>query len=144
MPVLDALGHLSPCKIVDRYDDGRLRVLLTSVNAHITVPGHLVQAAPGEPPITTRNPGRLGDLQYRVLEALFRAGPMGHTDDELVPITGLLADSAGKRRLELLRRGLVIATEDRRTTARGGTAQVWRITSAGEDEIRRFHTEGVA
>lgn len=145
MPLLDTLGHLSPCEIVDRYEDGRVRVLLTSVNAHLTVPGELVTAAPGEPALVhPKNPGRLGPLQVRVLEALFRAGPVGCTDDELVPTTGLLADSAGKRRLELARRGLVIDTGDTRTTTRGGTARVWQITTAGEDTIRRYHTEGVA
>lgn len=145
MPVLDVLGHRSPCEIVDRYDDGRLRILLTAVNAHLTVPGDLVSAAPGEPPLVhPKNPGRLGELQLRVLDALFRAGPMGCTDDDLVPITGLLADSAGKRRLELLRRGLVISTGDKRTTRRGGSAEVWKITSAGEDAFRRHMAEGAA
>lgn len=145
MPLLDALGHLSPCEIVDRYEDGRVRVLLTSVNADLTVPGELVTAAPGEPPLVRpKNPGRLGELQLRVLEALFRAGPMGCTDDELVPTTGLLGDSGGKRRLELLRRGLVIGTGDKRTTRRGGNAEVWKITSAGEDAFRRHLAEGAA
>lgn len=145
MPVLDVLGHLSPCEIVDRYADGRVRVLLTNVNAHLTVPADLVVAAAGEPPLVhPKGHGRLGELQARVLDALFRAGPMGSTDDELVPATGLLADSAGKRRLELLRIGLVIDTGDTRPTRRGGTAKVWQITRAGEDALRAHHTEGVA
>ncbi len=145
MPVLDVLGYISPCEIVDRYDDGRVLVRLTTVDSLLTVPADLVVAGHGEAPLVQpKTPGRLRDLQYRVLEALFRAGPMGCTDDELVPSTGLLADIAGKRRLELLRLGMVIDTGDRRTTARLGTAKVWQITRSGEDAIRAYHAEGVA
>jgi hypothetical protein len=146
MPELHALGDRTPCTIVDRYDDGRVLINLTRVNATIIVDGADVHAADGEPAIVRprRAPGRLGDLQFRVLEALHNAGAMGHSDDELVPITGLLADSAGKRRIELVRLGYVIDTGDTRTTRRGGTARVWQITTAGRDAVHRHRSEGAA
>lgn len=72
--------------------------------------------------------------QERVLAAL-RANPEGLTDFETAALTGLQQTSAGKRRLELQRAGLVepvlLATPDgpiekRRQTPSGSTAIVWR------------------
>lgn len=69
---------------------------------------------------------RRTEAQEAALRA-FRANPSGLTDFELSDITGRIPTSIGKRRLELQRAGLVIATDERRPTPSGSSAIVWKV-----------------
>lgn len=84
-----------------------------------------------------QTPGRRARGQWLVLDALARRGPL--TDFEHEAINGLIQTSAGKRRVELQRKGLVERTEARRATPSGSTAIVWRITRAGLEAHARGH-----
>jgi hypothetical protein len=75
----------------------------------------------------------------RCLQALYRAGMHGATDFELETATGIKQTSCGKRRLELLREGLVERTDERRPSPTGSPAVVWRLTIDG-----RFRAEAAA
>lgn len=57
--------------------------------------------------------------------------PSGLTDFELAELTGLQQTSAGKRRLDLERDGLIERTDLTRCAPSGSAAVVWRITAAG-------------
>lgn len=84
-----------------------------------------------------QNEVRISHGQLKVLLALRDAGDWGMTDHEHEAVNGLLQDSAGKRRLELKRRGLVDEkTGFKRPSPRGEKAQVWVITTAGLQALR--------
>ena len=77
--------------------------------------------------------------QVKVLQALAEAGPTGLIDHDHQQINGLLQDSAGKRRLELVTKGLAAAKTDMptvRPSPRGANAQIWVITAAGRQALR--------
>lgn len=76
------------------------------------------------------NPERLSGDQMLVLLAHSRH-PQGLTDFELGASVGRAQTSAGKRRVELERAGLIEFTGARRATGGGGTAGVYRITADG-------------
>lgn len=77
---------------------------------------------------------RVGPLCRKVLAALYRAGDYGATDQELGISTGLTATSAGTRRLELARLGLVEVVEGvHRLTEQNNRARVHRLTAAGRE-----------
>jgi len=59
--------------------------------------------------------------------ALMVAGPAGLTDFELADRVGRQQTSAGKRRGELVTRGVVEDSGQRRRTPSGSTAIVWRV-----------------
>lgn len=65
-------------------------------------------------------------LRDRCLKALRDAGESGLTDFELADKVGSQQTSAGKRRGELEKAGLVVRTEDRRPSPSGASAMVWR------------------
>lgn len=67
--------------------------------------------------------------QERALTIL-RQHPAGLTDDALAVLMDRRPTSAGKRRLELLERGLVERTNERRPTRTGSTAIVWRAVAS--------------
>ncbi|NND75988.1 MAG: hypothetical protein HKN44_13380 [Ilumatobacter sp.] len=73
----------------------------------------------------------LTDHQWVTLGALAEAGRAGLIDHDHEARTGLLQDSAGKRRKELERYGLCEPTDRRRTTPRGSYARVHQITARG-------------
>jgi hypothetical protein len=92
-------------------------------------------------PDTSRNAAldnrpRRSAHQQATLDALAKVGEHGATDFELAALTGLQQTSVGKRRLELVRQGLVDARlvidpetlgliHDRRPTPSGATSLVW-------------------
>lgn len=91
------------------------------------------------------SPEALATGQRLVLFALADAGPNGLIDHEHHRINGLIPTSAGKRRLELRRMGLVEATGRRRPTGTGtGEAEVWALTPAGYDTVTSMRRRGVA
>ena len=67
-----------------------------------------------------------------VLRVLREAGPGGLTDFQIGERCGLQQTSAGKRRLDLQRMGLVEATGERRPSPSGTPAMVWRYREAGQ------------
>lgn len=79
----------------------------------------------------SQTPARRKRGQRLVLAALAEHGPL--TDFEHEAINGLQQTSAGKRRLELLRRGLVEYAGARRESPTGSPARVWRITAEGRE-----------
>jgi hypothetical protein len=144
MPLLDAepCGR-TPVDIIDHLPDGRVVVRLVRVDAVMTVPPHLLFTDDGaEFDTRPARPVTLTPGQLTVLEALYRSGPFGLTDDEHEAISGLRADSAGVRRKELERQLLVTDTGDTRPTRRGSRARVWRITTAGEHALRMSQQMG--
>lgn len=64
------------------------------------------------------------------LDALARHAD-GLTDFDLAAITGKAQTSIGKRRGELAKAGLVIATTERRASPSGSPAIVWKVTPQG-------------
>lgn len=74
----------------------------------------------------TINRPRRANHKALVLDALRAAGPSGLTDFETGAATGLQQTSAGKRRLDLQRDGLVRPLiGERRLSPSGTPAQVW-------------------
>jgi hypothetical protein len=145
MPILAMHDTRVPVTIVTRHDDGRATIRFRD-GSDMTVPGDLLETGDGEtdlPPVVARW-ARLTDHQELVLAALDRAGALGLTDDEHEERNGLRSDSAGKRRLDMQRRGYVTDTGDRRTTRRGKNAAIFQITEAGRDALRRHHLESIA
>jgi uncharacterized protein YeeX (DUF496 family) len=67
----------------------------------------------------------------KALQALQDALPGGLTDDEGGDIIGGDRLDFGRRRNELVIRGAVVATEERRLTPRGRKAIVWQAVSTG-------------
>lgn len=72
------------------------------------------------------------DRAFRALAA----HPEGLTDFELGDLIGRGQTSAGKRRLELQRIGLVEFANDHRPAPSGAMARVWKLTAAGLVEAR--------
>lgn len=72
----------------------------------------------------TNRPRRSAHKQM-VLDALRAAGPEGLTDFQISEATGLIATSAGKRRLDLMRDDLVKATDMTRLSPSGTPSKVW-------------------
>jgi hypothetical protein len=70
-------------------------------------------------------PATLSALQRRVL-ALLEATPDGLTDEEMQTRLGMNPSTQRPRRIELVRRGLVVECGTRRT-ASGRMASVWRV-----------------
>lgn len=74
---------------------------------------------------------RLTSGQHKVLAALASAGDHGMIDHDHQAVNGLIQTSAGKRRGELTKAGLVIDTGRTRLSPVGSPAAVWKITPAG-------------
>lgn len=90
-------------------------------------------------------PEALATGQRKVLFALAEAGPGGLIDHEHQRLNGLIPTSAGKRRLELRRMGLVESAGRRRPTGTGNAeAEVWCLTRAGHDTVASMRRRGVA
>jgi transcription initiation factor IIE alpha subunit len=73
-------------------------------------------------------PATLNAMQRRVLE-LLQATPDGLTDEEQQTRLGMNPSTQRPRRIELARRGLVVAAGTRQT-ASGRMAVVWKVTAA--------------
>ena len=89
----------------------------------------------------------LSDSQTKVLVALAAAGEYGMLDHDHEPVNGIKQDSAGKRRIELVRKGLVAEKTGPlsiRTTPRGSHAQVWVATTAGHQALQPASPPSVA
>jgi hypothetical protein len=100
-------------------------------------------SVPSQPMVRRTDPGTSRDaaecaalsapkVRAQCLDALIRAGETGMTDHELGAAVGRLQTSAGVRRKELERAGLVVVVLGadgeplRRRTPSGSTAMVWR------------------
>ncbi len=66
-----------------------------------------------------------GSKEARIYRFLLGRGDFGATDNEMQLALNLPANSQPTRRNQLVRQGLVKATDLRRTTARGRQAVVW-------------------
>jgi hypothetical protein len=66
-------------------------------------------------------------LRARCLAELTRAGARGLTDFELADNVHSQQTSAGKRRHELYRAGLVVKSDERRPSPSGSPAIVWKV-----------------
>ena len=79
--------------------------------------------------LAARDAGRTAaTLRQRCLEELRRAGPYGLTDFELAELVGRQQTSAGKRRGELVQRGLATNSGMKRHAPSGSLAIVWVAT----------------
>jgi len=67
------------------------------------------------------------DNLYRVHAAFVGAGDWGLTDEELETLTGLGPNSARPRRIDLVKRQVLVDSGTKRKTRRGFGATVWRI-----------------
>lgn len=136
-------GQITTGEIRHQYSDGRAEVTFPSGGWLIVPPSMRSDVIDGD----TGRPlpqERFTDHQLDVLRCLAQVGTYGCIDDDYEQMIGLRADSAGKRRLELVRRGLVIAAGAKRSTRRGGTADIWVITDAGRDALHRARASGAA
>ncbi len=82
---------------------------------------------------------KLGRDRLLALCTLSDQGPL--TDYELADATGRQQNSIGRRRTDLVRRGLVEATAERRRTPSGAFAIVWGITAAGQSVLSSARRE---
>lgn len=137
--------------VVERqFRDGTALVRFVS-GATLSVPakdlrGHLHRTGDRETAVAAANaytPDRLTEDQFTVLASLAAAGPAGMTDDDHESVNRLRGDSAGKRRLELVRKGLAISAGTKRMTRRHRAAEVWQITTAGEEFLAAARARGV-
>lgn len=71
-------------------------------------------------------PATLNAMQRRVYEFLRTCGAFGATDEEMQLALGMNPSTQRPRRIELVRRGLVVEDGTRRT-ASGRNASVWRV-----------------
>lgn len=71
-------------------------------------------------------PATLNAMQRRVYEFLLTCGAFGATDEEMQLALGMNPSTQRPRRIELVRRGLVVEDGTRRT-ASGRNASVWRV-----------------
>lgn len=136
-------GQITTGEIRHQYADGRAEVTFPGGGWLIVPPSlrtDIVDAGTGRPLPTER----FTRDQLAVLRCLAQVGSYGCIDDDYEQMIGLRADSAGKRRLELVRRGLVIASGAKRETRRGGTAEIWVITDAGRDALHSARAAGAA
>jgi DNA-binding PadR family transcriptional regulator len=149
---VDLGSGLVDIEILGIHRDGvKIRTLTSDPHAWLVVPAHWVT---GYRPIDhpelnhtvtpERAQYRLTDSQHAVLKALAAAGELGMLDDDHELVNGLRADSAGKRRLELARKGYVTDTGRTRNTRRHKTATVWAITGAGREALVAHDTALVA
>lgn len=83
----------------------------------------------------------LTDQQIKVLQALANAGEVGMLDHDHERMNGVGQTSAGRRRLELQRMGLVIDAGTRRSTGKAKAA-VWKITPAGRSVYEQLRKQG--
>ena len=67
--------------------------------------------------------GNADATRGRILAALVRYGPM--TGQEICERTGIIGDTMRPRRRELLKRGLIRQTGEKRKTKAGRDAEVW-------------------
>lgn len=151
MPTIEMFGHVDDVELTHApADAGFVEVRFGSGATMCVQPDHIGGVHRVGDLETAVNAGRalsddrLRDLQVMVLSALAAAGAHGMTDDEHENVNGLRADSAGKRRLELCRLGMVTSTTDRRPTRRGAFAAVWRITKTGEQALVRARAQVTA
>lgn len=153
LAALDVLpGWTDRVEIVSTLDDGRLVVRFASSGAELTVPPHTVSPLHHSGDLDTARAAatafteaRLTDLQFTVLDALVRS-LAGLADHQHEALNGLGQDTAGKRRLELQRKGLVVRVEGETfTTRRGATAAIWQATNAGRElHARLVHARALA
>lgn len=73
-----------------------------------------------------------GTMRAKCLDALRASGDRGLTDFELADVVGAQQTSAGKRRLELERQGLVEYAGTTRPTPSGANARVWRAVTEAQ------------
>lgn len=71
-------------------------------------------------------PRTLNALQRQVFEFLRTCGAFGATDEEMQTALGMNPSTQRPRRIELVRRGLVVEDGTRATTSRR-MASVWRV-----------------
>lgn len=149
---LDVLpGITDRVEIVSTLDDGRLIVRFDS-GAELTVPPHLVSPLHRGGDLDTARAAaaaftgaHLNDTQFTVLDAIVRS-LTGLADHQHAALNGLGQDTAGKRRLELQRKGLIVQVEGERfTTPRGKDAAIWQATNAGRElHARLVHARALA
>ena len=142
----DGFGNLVDVEVLAQLPGDRAHVRFIHSGADLIVPAKVL-LVDGDRYDTTaqardaaaflEGPVRLTDAQLEVLRALGNAGRYGLTDDDHENLNGLRGDSAGKRRLELVRMNLVEGTTYTRLTRRGSPARVWRITARGEWTLAR-------
>jgi hypothetical protein len=139
-----------PAVLLQANLDGSMWVMLPS-GADVLIQPSMAVRRPHTPGVRTTDPATahmawstvnehgLSAGQLKVLVALRDAGERGLIDHDHEQINGLEQDSAGKRRGELVKKGLVRARSEcpsRRDSPRGTPAQVWQITHAGQQALR--------
>lgn len=86
---------------------------------------------------------RLNEHQWLVLASLVEAGSDGLIDHDHEARNGLIQTSAGKRRIELVRLGLVEWSGRKRRSPSGQLARVWAVTARGV-AVYQHHQRGAA
>lgn len=128
------------CRVVDvdplRYQvetPTQARLWVRHTTWRLTPTHHQHRAGDRPTAVAAARQVKAGTGKYKVLAALYHA-PHGMIDHEHVAASGLIATSAGKRRLELMTEfdpPLVEDSGTTRPTPSGEQATVWRLTEAG-------------
>ncbi len=74
---------------------------------------------------------RLNELQRHVLAFLRSRGARGASDEEMQEALGMAASTQRPRRVELMRKGLVVASGTTSMTRSGRQAEVWLAAEPG-------------
>ena len=92
------------------------------------IPPHVHQGTSYEAALMVR--AEVSELRIKVLDFLEEHGPA--TDEEMQRGIPMAANTQRPRRRELVLKGLVIDSEERRKTRSGCNAIVWKIASAAQ------------
>ena len=139
-----------PVRVLGHRADGMVVVQYVRASGEpggiCSVPSSMLADRPAPPPArefdqATRTaqtgPGRTA-AQFAVLDALVTAGENGLIDDDYQELIGLIPTSAGKRRVEIERRGLAAKHGTTRPTRTGAYATVYIATRAGRVAHRHY------
>lgn len=144
-------GTLTAVVVIARAAGTRLKVKTLATGGVLIVEGHHVRGAKhrhGDPDTAVaaaqaQTEERVTANQWKVLWALYDAGAAGLVDDAHFQINKLIATSAGKRRLELQRMGLVESTGQKGKTGQHSDAIRWRLTDEGRKTYHRLLAAGL-
>lgn len=139
-PGADFAQANQPVTVLEVLPGDRARIAYGAVTDLIVPAGLLQSYAPGAratDPVTSHRAAaaqtdrKLTAGQRAALHALAVAGSDGLTDFELAERTERKQTSIGVRRGELVKAGLVVATDEVRPSDTQSDALVWRITDLG-------------
>jgi predicted ArsR family transcriptional regulator len=77
-----------------------------------------------------------GTDRLKVLAEIVSRGERGATDDEMQVALGMNPSTQRPRRVELVERGWLFESEEKRATRSGRPAAVWKLTNEAKEKLR--------